>query len=429
MSQKGFIPIVYLLIIVILSVLILGGTYFLKNKAPNGVSSLVYTVNKNVLHNSYTFSGRVIDAATKQPISGVIISLNGQTITTGTDGKYNFTNIPINSQLKISPPRDYETPVININYLDSISFTIQKDIALSLTPLETLKKINNARINGDPETLYLYRLRLPSSREIRKDKWLEFERYIEQFSLSKAKNYPIVYGTTVDIPTLYSPYPNTIYKNVKVIKMSIYLTGKLTETNPIDIQVVYEYLFKSDGYWHILPDSELPLGASGSLADSTSQPRGNPVSTSSPSPAQEAEKVARDDQRYQDLHTFQTALNKLYMESTITDNLFCNGVSSQNLNCYGSTLTDSTKTDGNGWIKANLSKINNISLQSLPVDPLNNQDYHYAYCSNGKDWEIEARFESSQYSKKMASDGGPDSDKYEMGNSVFLFSNNQLCKY
>lgn len=123
---------------------------------------------------------------------------------------------------------------------------------------------------------------------------------------------------------------------------------------------------------------------------------------------------ARDAARLQDLVTIQEHINNVTAEG-IAPGLLCSG---EKAPCIGDT-TDSNvnlkQTDGTGWVKISLS-----SLSMLPVDPVNNTSYSYTYCSDGKEWEIQARVESKQVLEKAAKDGGDEDDQYEVGSNLTL---------
>lgn len=123
---------------------------------------------------------------------------------------------------------------------------------------------------------------------------------------------------------------------------------------------------------------------------------------------------ARDAARLQDLVTIQEHINNVTAEG-IAPGLLCSG---EKAPCIGDT-TDSNvnlkQTDGTGWVKISLP-----SLSMLPVDPVNNTSYSYTYCSDGKEWEIQARVESKQVLEKAAKDGGDEDDQYEVGSNLTL---------
>lgn len=97
--------------------------------------------------------------------------------------------------------------------------------------------------------------------------------------------------------------------------------------------------------------------------------------------------------------------------------------------CFGDSRTGSRSSDGTGWIKAKLSQ-KMYGISTLPVDPVNNDRFHYVYCSDGKDWEINALLESDITSiNKMKNDGGDDDTKYEVGSNLNLINKIPGCKY
>lgn len=58
--------------------------------------------------------------------------------------------------------------------------------------------------------------------------------------------------------------------------------------------------------------------------------------------------------------------------------------------CSGSSHTATRVTDGTGWIKADLASNNAVKFPTLPIDPVNNSEYHYTYCADSDKWEINA---------------------------------------
>jgi hypothetical protein len=62
-------------------------------------------------------------------------------------------------------------------------------------------------------------------------------------------------------------------------------------------------------------------------------------------------------------------------------------------------------------------------MGNLPVDPINNATYYYAYAASttGSTYEIDANMESSKYASggpgdKESTDGGSTATLYEIGN-------------
>lgn len=85
-------------------------------------------------------------------------------------------------------------------------------------------------------------------------------------------------------------------------------------------------------------------------------------------------------------------------------------------------VSDYLKIDGNGWIPVNFTLGKILSISSLPVDPLNNKDYFYAYQVKNNRYKLTARLESKSYILKMANDGGFEPTLYEVGSDLFISS-------
>jgi len=130
---------------------------------------------------------------------------------------------------------------------------------------------------------------------------------------------------------------------------------------------------------------------------------------------------SRDAARIKDLENLQQAINVSMQEGTTSlVSILCKD--SGEYPCAGSSDINTRLTDGSGWVKANLAAQNSVTVPILPIDPLNNVDYHYTYCANDDKWEINAKLESDQLRPKMYSDGGDDVDRYEIGSSYFLIA-------
>jgi prepilin-type N-terminal cleavage/methylation domain-containing protein len=141
---------------------------------------------------------------------------------------------------------------------------------------------------------------------------------------------------------------------------------------------------------------------------------------------------SRDAARLTDLANLQQAINVSVQEATgssATD-ILCKTPATAP--CTGESVGDSRIADGTGWIKADLTAQTSVSVPTLPVDPINSTDYHYTYCSDGNNWEINTRLESEQQAPKMGNDGGGEgapgddiatlraSGKYEVGSKLDL---------
>jgi prepilin-type N-terminal cleavage/methylation domain-containing protein len=78
------------------------------------------------------------------------------------------------------------------------------------------------------------------------------------------------------------------------------------------------------------------------------------------------------------------------------------------------------KVDGNGWLPVNFTLGKILMVSVLPIDPLNNKDYFYAYQVRYGRYKLTARFESQTNISKMANDGGLEPTLYEVGTDLFI---------
>ncbi len=76
------------------------------------------------------------------------------------------------------------------------------------------------------------------------------------------------------------------------------------------------------------------------------------------------------------------------------------------------------RIDGNGWLPLDFRLGQIIGVSVLPIDPLNNQDYFYAYQVKGNRYKLTAKFESKKYLSKMLNDGGFEPTLYEVGSNL-----------
>lgn len=182
-------------------------------------------------------------------------------------------------------------------------------------------------------------------------------------------------------------------------------------------------------------------------------------------------KKSRDAQRISDLSTMKTALG-LYVTSTttpyiggLTSNSACKLVPSTARGAAGtykiwyslasaSAITDVTLdgstvttpavqaatpalTDGTGWVPVNFDTLTGGSpISNLPVDPINTVSdianvastdlvYRYSCSQTPLAFIIAAQLESTAYTStdnKRANDGGSNSNYYEVGNNLKIFS-------
>ena len=130
----------------------------------------------------------------------------------------------------------------------------------------------------------------------------------------------------------------------------------------------------------------------------------------------------RDAARLTDLANLQNAINVAVQESTGSSALAILCVGSASYPCTGSGPAGSRAADGTGWVKVNLSTSKSVSVPTLPQDQTNTTALHYTYCANADAWEIDAVLESDQHKGKMGTDGGNETDKYEVGSNLALIA-------
>lgn len=131
-------------------------------------------------------------------------------------------------------------------------------------------------------------------------------------------------------------------------------------------------------------------------------------------------KRGRDATRLKDLSNLASAINVSLQEATSSAVLILckeNGT----YPCNGSSNAGSRSTNGTGWVKADLSQ-KAVTVPTLPIDPLNNNEFHYTYCADNDSWEINATLESDTLKPQMYSDGGNEGDRYEVGSNYFLLA-------
>ncbi|MCR4305800.1 MAG: hypothetical protein NUV73_01820 [Candidatus Daviesbacteria bacterium] len=122
----------------------------------------------------------------------------------------------------------------------------------------------------------------------------------------------------------------------------------------------------------------------------------------------ELTKKARDAARLSDLTNLEQLINQAQT----------NGIAicpTGQLYCEGSSNKGSRETDGIGWVKVPLT-----GIIKLPIDPSNSSEFFYQYCSNGTDWEIEARLESKDVAKETENDNGDNPKAFEVGSDLTI---------
>lgn len=144
-------------------------------------------------------------------------------------------------------------------------------------------------------------------------------------------------------------------------------------------------------------------------------------------PLEQAKRV-RDASRLTDLAQLHQAINTASGEATgSAEQLLCSGNS---IPCHGSSHRDTRANNSTGWLKVNLSSNKTTSFGTLPTDQINDAIYHYTYCSDGKNWEIDAVLESDKQAPLMGSDGGNDNAKYEIGSDLTMISaSSGICNF
>ena len=139
---------------------------------------------------------------------------------------------------------------------------------------------------------------------------------------------------------------------------------------------------------------------------------------------------SRDSTRLKDLDNLQQAINVTLQEAGMSSGSIVSTLckESGSYPCNGSSNTGNRLTNGTGWIKADLASNNEVFFPTLPIDPVNDNEYHYTYCADEDKWEINASLESDNFRGKMAQDGGNAFDQYEVGTSYLLIPSAN-CEY
>jgi prepilin-type N-terminal cleavage/methylation domain-containing protein len=123
-------------------------------------------------------------------------------------------------------------------------------------------------------------------------------------------------------------------------------------------------------------------------------------------------KKARDVKRLSDLVQIERAVAEYQMANKVYPDLTGVLRISNVLPAGNSRVENSTS----GWIDENLVDY----LSKMPVDPINDQTYHYSYMHNSSGYEINARLES--LTDQMQNDGGNDPTVFETGTNLLLIS-------
>lgn len=146
-------------------------------------------------------------------------------------------------------------------------------------------------------------------------------------------------------------------------------------------------------------------------------------------------KQGRDSARISDLSAINSAIALYladYSNATTSGSGFCTATTTgavawpMNGSC---TQNATTSVDGSGWVDINFNQVSVGSpLSRLPVDPVNNSSFYYAFkTSTGLTFEVDAKMESTKYGTTTATnvvqnskDGGNQAYWYEIGNEPGL---------
>lgn len=138
----------------------------------------------------------------------------------------------------------------------------------------------------------------------------------------------------------------------------------------------------------------------------------------------------RDAARFTDLSNLQNAINVAVQEAAGAGAVAVLCKVQGSYPCSGKSNVDSRVSNGDGWVKTDLSTQQSVSVPTLPVDPINSTTYHYAYCANNDQWEIDTVLESVQQVGKMSTDGGDEDTRYEVGSNLTLLTGSgSPCAY
>jgi prepilin-type N-terminal cleavage/methylation domain-containing protein len=149
-------------------------------------------------------------------------------------------------------------------------------------------------------------------------------------------------------------------------------------------------------------------------------------------------KQARDSNRISDVNTLKNAISQYLADGqtilapnyslcwmTVTATANCGGTFSA---AYTATTTASTDVGGAGWVPVNFNLMTTRSpLNVLPLDPINNASYFYAYgaSSSNNGFKAIANMESTKYAQGgggdvESTDGGSVPGVYESGSNLSL---------
>jgi len=90
---------------------------------------------------------------------------------------------------------------------------------------------------------------------------------------------------------------------------------------------------------------------------------------------------------------------------------------------YSSVEWPLTNVDGSGWLPIDFSvtSLTGYTILELPIDPVNTSTNFYLFaCDSSNQYELNTVLESPQYKPKAKSDGGNNSNVYEVGTNLNL---------
>jgi prepilin-type N-terminal cleavage/methylation domain-containing protein len=138
---------------------------------------------------------------------------------------------------------------------------------------------------------------------------------------------------------------------------------------------------------------------------------------------------ARDSRRISDFNSIKSAIG-LYAATATTVTIGAGPNSTNAAGCwFGAacsatcTVNATTSIDGTGWVAIDLRGASGGSpLASLPVDPINNATFQYAYRGDpaARTFELNANLESVKYMPLEGTDGGNCPGSYEVGTAPGL---------
>lgn len=129
----------------------------------------------------------------------------------------------------------------------------------------------------------------------------------------------------------------------------------------------------------------------------------------------------RDALRLSDLQAISKAISVALEEGGTPQEVLCYNITPP---CSGFSNNSSPETrlvSGLGWVKVNLPDLP-LTFTLLPVDPINDEIYHYTYTSNGLSYELDVSLESIQYGGQSSRDGGNNPAVYEIGTKLNLIN-------